>query len=98
MDFNNKFILSIVKLTEDFVKVEMHTNGGGTNIEYHMYPVRKEQSGEATLERKANQLNIIFIMIDSVSHSSAERYLKKTMKKMKASKSTVIMNVRFQRI
>ena len=63
-----------------------------------MYPVRKEQDGEATLERNANQLNIIFIMIDSVSHSSAERYLKKTMKKMKASKSTVIMNVRSKTI
>ena len=60
-----------------------------------MYPARKEQAEEATLERDANQLNIIFIMIDSVSHSSAERYLKKTLKKMKASKSTVIMNVRF---
>ena len=60
-----------------------------------MYPARKEQAEEATLERDANQLNIIFIMIDSVSHSSAERYLKRTLKKMKASKSTVIMNVRF---
>ena len=85
-------------MTENFIKVEITTNGGGKNFEYHMYPVRKEQSGEATLERNANQLNIIFIMIDSVSHSSAERYLKKTMKKMKASKSTIIMNVRFQRI
>ena len=60
-----------------------------------MYPVRKEPAGEATLKRDANKLNIIFIMIDSVSHSSAERYLNKTLTKMKASKSTVIMNVRF---
>ena len=59
-----------------------------------MFPVRKEQGGEATLDRDANQLNMIFIMIDSVSHSTAERYLKKTLKKMKASKSTIIMNVR----
>ena len=85
-------------MTENFIKVEITTNGGGKNIEYHMYPARKEQGGEATLERNANQLNIIFIMIDSVSHSSAERYLKKTMKKMKASKSTVIMNVRSKTI
>eukprot|EP00111_Clytia_hemisphaerica_P002409 TCONS_00006894-protein len=80
-----------VKLTEDFVKVSI-TAGGSTQDEFHMYPVRKDTRGKEQLPPKADQLNIVFIMIDSVSHSTAERYLKKTLKKMKESPSTVIMN------
>ena len=86
--------LSEIKLTEDFVRVSI-TRLGKTTEEFHMFPVRKEPPGEATLDRDADRLNMVFIMIDSVSHSAAERFLNKTLKKMKASKSTIIMNVRF---
>ena len=58
-----------------------------------MYPVRNEQGGEVTLQRDPNKLNLVFIMLDSVSHSTAKRYLNNTLKKMRASKSTIMMNV-----
>ena len=79
-------------MKEDFVKVSISV-GGRTHEEFHAYPVRNDARGEAPLPPKADQLNIVFLLVDSVSHSAAERYLKKTLKKMKQSPSTVILNV-----
>ena len=81
-------------MKDNFVKVSLTVINGRVYDEYHMYPVRNEQGGEATIKRDPNKLNLIFIMLDSVSHSNAKRYLINTMKKMRASKSTILMNVR----
>ena len=94
-------------MKEDFVKVSISVDENKENIlhsifnifgektfeEFHAYPVRNDARGEAPLPPKADQLNIVFLLVDSVSHSAAERYLKKTLKKMKQSPSTVILNV-----
>ena len=79
-------------MTEDFVKVSI-TVGTSSHEEFHAYPVRKDNRGEVPSPPKADQLNIVFLLIDSVSHSAAKRYLKKTLKKMRQSESTVILNV-----
>ena len=76
------------------MKVLIDTTRGISYDEYHMFPIRDKQDGEATIKPDPNKLKLIFIMLDSVSHSTAKRYLNNTLKKMKASKSTIIMDVR----
>ena len=75
------------------VKVAITTNDNGQHEEFNVYPTRKGHPGGARKTSKPEELNFVFIMMDSMSHSSAKRYLKKTMKKLKEDRNTVIMKV-----
>eukprot|EP00111_Clytia_hemisphaerica_P011514 TCONS_00033798-protein len=81
-----------VKLERDVVKVSITPNDNTRHEEFHVYPTRKDQSGGERKAPKVENMNFVFIMMDSMSHSSAERYLMKTLKKLKGDQNTVIMN------
>ena len=85
-----------MKLTEDFIKVSGQTQNNKTFEEFHMYPVLNISDTIRTMEEQdASRLNIIFIMVDSMSHSCGERYLKRTVKRLRQSPSSIILNVSF---
>ena len=92
------FFIGDVKITEDFVKVEIHMNSSDTT-EFHMYPTRKMPSNTPVptnnnhKSRDPNKLNIVMLMIDSLSHASGERYLKKTYERLSNDPDTVILKV-----
>ena len=64
--------------------------------EYFMYPLnknKKEKSQEDKPTRKPGELDIIMIMIDSISRASAQRYMNKTYQMLEQDPSSVIMKV-----
>jgi len=87
------FLRAGIKLTEDMVKVSIMMSDQTTTEEFHMYPTRKELPRETRTEQDASRLNIVFILIDSVSNSCAKRYLKKFVKRMNENPNSIIMKV-----
>ena len=87
-------------LKEDFVWLEMIYDNNPI-IEYHMYPIKtlpklnepiKLQQGKNN-PMKTGKLNIVMLMMDSVSHASAKRYLNKTYPFLENDPDTVILKV-----
>ncbi|XP_066911454.1 uncharacterized protein [Clytia hemisphaerica] len=65
-----------VFLTQDYVKVRITLKRGITIHEAHAYPVRNfTKHPKQQKESSINQLNILFINVDSLSHSAAVRSL-----------------------
>ena len=66
--------------------------------EAHAYPVRNftkhpRQPKESTGERAVNKLNILFINVDSLSHSAAVRSLPNFYEALKNDVDSIIMKV-----
>ena len=72
-------------------------NGGKEYTEYHMYPL-KEPPGKGSIpfkkfEESDDKYNVLYVMLDSVSHACAQRYLKKTYQYLEEDPYTTIMQV-----
>lgn len=87
-------------LEDDFIRVDIkHEKSPILQKEYHMYPIRKPNN-EAPAFRKydqspsGNEFNILMIMLDSVSHACAQRYIPDTYKFLRENPYTTIMQVR----
>ena len=66
--------------------------------ESHMFPVRSfekhpRQNRSNAKDVSVDKLNIVFLMIDSLSHSGAVRFLPKHYKDLKEDPDSVIMEV-----
>lgn len=92
--FYGNGIYDEVTLTSDFVKVSLKLNDGKEIVESHMFPVRSfEKHPRQTRDQAVNdveKLNIVFIMIDSLSHSGAVRLLRKHYKYLQGDPDSVI--------
>ena len=82
-----------VKFEKDFMKF-VYKIDGKLFFEYHMFPV-KEPTNEIheQASRDPNKLNIVIIMVDSVSRGSAQRYLKETYRMIEEDPNSFIMKV-----
>lgn len=89
----------VVPLTDDIVKLE-YVIGHTFYTEYFVYPLKEPVSKERQqLQEKAqndpNKLNVLFLMIDSISRASAQRYLNATYQMMAEDPNSVIMKVKY---
>lgn len=89
-------------MEDDFIRVDIkHEKDPMLKKEYHMYPVRKPPNNKEPKFRKydqssssGNEFNVLMIMLDSVSHACAQRYIPKTYKFLRENPYTTIMEVR----
>ena len=87
-----------VPLSDDFIKVDIYEFGSRySSSEYHMYPLRKPPPQPGPLFQKfdpsKSKYNVLMVMMDSVSHACAQRYIKTTYRYLQENPSTVIMQV-----
>ena len=90
-----------MQINQDFVKVELHLNNGKTKIESHIYPVRdfvkhpKREAAKQQQQRALDQLNIVFLCVDSLSRSAAIRNIPKFYDMVREDPDSIIMKVIF---
>lgn len=88
-------------IKEDFVKVELHLSNGQTKVESHIFPVRdfvkhpKREAAEQQQQRPLDQLNIVFLCVDSLSRSAAIRNIPKFYDLVREDPDSIIMKVFF---
>lgn len=87
----------MVPLKHDIIRVE-YVLGHTSYTEHFIYPKKDFVSKERLrLQKRAykdpNKLNVLFLMIDSISRASAQRYLNATYKMLEGDPNSVIMKV-----
>ena len=90
-----------ITLEHDYVQLEYMKNNKLIS-EYFMYPLNKNKKQKNKVKktqqeedktRKPGELDIIMIMIDSISRASAQRYMNKTYQMLEQDASSVILKV-----
>ena len=87
-----------MKIKEDYVKVEIHLNNRQTISEFHLYPVRDfvkhpiKEVGKQQ-QRRLDELNIVFLCVDSLSRSAAIRNIPKFYNMVHDDPNSIIMKV-----
>ena len=92
----------------DFIENEERSNKNNTTnnkkksktkvtSEFHMYPLRKPpQEGQPPFKKYTpdkDKYNVLMVMLDSVSHACAQRYIPKTYKMLSENPYNTIMQV-----
>ena len=63
--------------------------------EFFMYPINpKKKDASKNTKRNIEELDVVMIMIDSISRASAQRYMNKTYQMLHNDPSSVILKVR----
>ena len=93
-----------IPLEDDIVRFD-YIQSNMMSTEYFIYPKYNNNKNNKKSERKSNpklknrasqnpnRLNLMYIMIDSISRASAQRYLNATYKALDRDPNTVIMKV-----
>lgn len=84
-----------IPLEDDYVQVE-YISKNDLTIEYFMYPLNKARQNNDKMNdvhRDVKELDVIMIMIDSISRASAQRYMNETYKMLKDDVNSVILKV-----
>ena len=77
---------------EDFVKVEVHTDDGRVQEDYHMSVVPKEDILNRSTKRPGIPLNVLMIGFHSTSHSNFIRKLPKVYHWLKTDPGSFVFN------
>ena len=82
-------------MTEEFIKLQLTVNNKEID-EYHAHIIKDKSEYDQTNELKKDEpgLNIVMIMIDSISNANFQRHMTKTYKYLNEDNSTFIMKVR----
>ncbi|XP_066923745.1 uncharacterized protein [Clytia hemisphaerica] len=85
-----------VAITEDIIKFQ-YIQSNLLYTEYFIYPVHRLTKNKHLLEKQTaasqddNKLNVMYLMIDSISRASGQRYLNETYKMLEEDPNSVIM-------
>ena len=84
-----------MRLKHDFVRLVYKINGELTT-EHHMFPVKEPINDiNKNASRDPDKLNIIILMMDSMSRASVQRYMKETYRMLEKDPNSFIMKVTF---